>query len=455
MIAFLYSVASFLLAISILVAVHEFGHYWVAKKLGVKVLKFSIGFGKPLWSKISGPDQTEYRLAAIPLGGYVQMLGENDPDAPIDPSERHRAFDTQPIWKRSLIVVAGPAINFLFAILLFMLLGLSAEERFAPVFGNQSAQSELGRAGVKSGDRLLSVDGRPAKFLSEHNLYIFNQVLSGEPLVFEIMTDTGLRVLEIPTEQIPIYNINPSSLVYQVGLLPRFEEASAELGMIVAGSPAEAAGLQVGDVITAINQSEVNRWSDLTALIEPRIEEQVQIEVMRGDETLEFFATTRLNDANGMRRGVLGIGRLPVSPLASDRMQIKRSLIETVEYGFVQTWQITTVTVRMLWKMLSLQVSPKNVNGPITIADVAGQTIQINWQAYVYFLAVISISLGIMNLLPIPMLDGGHLLTFGVEATAGRRASEVFYAAGQRVGIFLLLCLMSLAFYNDIFRLLN
>jgi len=180
--SFFYSIIGFVIAIGVLVAVHEFGHFWVARKLGVKVLTFSIGFGKPIWRKVAGPDQIEYVIARIPLGGYVKMLGEGSEADPVNPDEAHRAFDNQPIWKRSLIVAAGPAINFLFAILLFMLIGLQTEQQLIPTFGKVTEQSVLEKSGVKAGDTLLSVDGKPARFLAEHSLYIFNQVLKREPI---------------------------------------------------------------------------------------------------------------------------------------------------------------------------------------------------------------------------------------------------------------------------------
>ncbi len=466
--SFLYSVAGFLLAISILVAVHEFGHYWAARRLGVKVLKFSIGFGKPLWSRTLGADQTEYRIAAIPLGGYVQMLGEGDPNSPIDPREAHRSFDAQPIWKRSIIAAAGPAINFVFAAILFMALSLVPEAQFKPVFGSLPANSKLAEMGVKSGDRLLAVDGKQVAHLSEYNLYIFNQVLKGKPIEFTIssenddqvaaLTDAGsaaTRTLQVVTKDIPLYDINPASLVYQVGLLPLLPSADTTLGSVLDGSPADSAGLQTGDRIVRINGSTVTAWNELTALIAPNANQAIEVAFDRAGVISEILLVPELAGEGAMARGVIGVGQVRPVLGENELVHVSHSLPQALTNGVAQTWLISALTVRMLGKMITLQVSPKNVNGPITIADVAGQTIQIDWQAYLQFLAVISISLGIMNLLPIPMLDGGHLMMFAVEAVAGRNASHQFYAAGQRVGIVLLIGLMSLAFYNDILRILN
>jgi regulator of sigma E protease len=305
--SFLYSVVGFLIAISILVAVHEFGHFWAARRLGVKVLKFSIGFGKPLWSRVSGPDQTEYRLAAIPWGGYVHMLGEGGPDTPIDPKDAHRSFDAQPIWKRSIIAAAGPAINFMFAALLFMFLGFSSEQQFKPVFGELPATSKLAELGVNSGDRLLEVDGKAVVHLSEYNLYIFNQVLKGEPIEFKVedvgkitvgIGDAGLsdgqssvRTVLMPTEDMPLYNINPSSLIYQVGLIPYFPPADTTLGTVLEDSPAFAAGLRSGDRIININGVDVLVWRELTDLIAPNADQSIELKYEREGSVYDISLT--------------------------------------------------------------------------------------------------------------------------------------------------------------------
>ena len=467
----LYSVVGFLIAISILVAVHEYGHFWAARRLGVKVLKFSIGFGKPLWSRVSGPDRTEYRIAAIPLGGYVQMLGEGDSGVAIDPKDAHRTFDAQPIWKRSIIAAAGPAINFIFAAVLFMFLGFGTEQQFKPVFGELPATSKLAELGVSAGDRLLGVDGKPVAHLSEYNLYIFNQVLKGETIEFTVealsnnKTDPEdasvkdeqnvIRTVRLATADIPLYNINPSSLIYQAGLLPYVPPADTTLGTVLEDSPANLAGLQVGDRIININGVDVSVWEELTDLISPNAGQSIELRYERDGSAYDISMTPKLTGEGELARGVIGVGRVSPTLTEDELVTVRKSAPEALWYGVEQTWLITSLTVRMLGKMLTLQVSPKNVSGPITIADVAGQTLQIDWQAYIHFLAVISISLGIMNLLPIPMLDGGHLMMFTVEAVAGRAASERFYMAGQKVGVLLLIGLMSLAFYNDIFRILN
>ena len=453
--SFLYSILGFILAIGVLVAVHEFGHFWVARKLGVKVLTFSIGFGKPLWKKVAGEDQTEYVLAAIPLGGYVKMLGEGAYDQPIPEHELHRSFDRQPIWKRSLIVLAGPGINFLFAILLFMLLGMNTEKNLVPEFGDLPEQSSLYQAGVQSGDTLIAIDGKPARHLFEHDLYIFNQVLKRESVELEVNGKSGLRKLLVPTDQIPIYNINPGSLMRQLGFVPIAPPTTTAISGVSAGSPAEQAGLQADDRFISIDNTRINSWRELSAIVVPAAGKALPIVIERDGVEMNFTITPESREINGKQAGLLGVARA-FTPYADDQIiEFSRNPLQALQYGVEKTWLMSSLTLRMLWKMVTLQVSHKNVNGPITIADVAGQAIQIGWETYVYVLAVISISLGVMNLLPIPMLDGGHLLMYVIEATAGKNISEKVFAVGQRVGVLLLVCLMSLAFYNDIFRLLN
>lgn len=452
---FIYSVVGFLIAIGILVAVHEFGHYWVAKKLGVKVLRFSVGFGKPLWRKVAGPDKTEYVIAAIPLGGYVKMLGENDPETPILESERHRAFDNQPIWKRSLIILAGPGINFLFAIVLFTLLGMQTVQRFDAVLGKSPSISALSIAGVKEGDRLLSVNGRKIEFLSQQELYIMNQVLQGNPIDIEVLSGSATRNFKIETAGIPIYNISPRSMMRQLGIVPSLPLITSEVAMVAADSPAEKSGIKTGDIIVEIDGNKVASWSDLSSLVAPKPEQELNMVALRNGQRIAFSVTPVAKPFNGQLIGIIGVSPKATKASPEQLVSIKQNLVGAFVQGVDQTWQMSMVTLRMLGKMLTLQVSSKNINGPITIASVAGQAIQVGLDYYIHIIAVISISLGVMNLLPIPVLDGGHLLVHLVEGIAGKRAAANFLEIGHRFGVIVLIGFMVLAFYNDIFRLLN
>lgn len=450
-----YSVIGFMLAIGILVTVHEFGHYWVAKKLGVKVLRFSVGFGKPLWKRVAGADKTEYVLAAIPLGGYVKMLGEGDPDTPVGAHESHRAFDNQAIWKRSLIVVAGPAINFLFAVLLFMLIGLQDSSRLVPVLGNMPSESPLAQAGFVDGDRLVSVDGRDFSFYGQHDLYIFNQVLKKQPLNIAVESSGQVKQVTLQTDEIEIYNINPASLMVQLGFIPIAGPSTREVAVVSPESPAEAAGILPGDELVAIDGKAIKDWSELTAAVYPNANVPLIITVSRDGREFDVSATPTSRKVGDQEVGLLGVQRPFIPRPVEQFVPISYSPLEALEHGVSTTWLMSVTIVRMLGKMVTLQVSYKNVNGPIMIADVAGQVIQVGLESYLYFLALISISLGVMNLLPVPMLDGGHLLRFAIETVAGRRVSEKVYLAIQPLGLLMLAGLMSLAFYNDILMIFN
>lgn len=451
---FIYSLVGFLIAISVLVAVHEFGHFWVARKLGVKVLRFSVGFGKPLWKKVAGDDQIEYVIGAIPLGGYVKMLGDGG-DEPIDPSERHRAFDNQPIWKRSLIVLAGPGINFLFAIILFMFLGMSAQEQIVPVFGQFSESTAVAKAGVMPGDTLVEIDGKSVRYMFEHNLYIFNKALSGKSVELLIEQSGVQKKVTVETKGIPIYNIDPASMMRQLGLVPILPPSTTNISYVLDGSPAANAGLKVGDQFVSIDNKRIETWGDLVDIVAPSAGKELEVGLSRDGVLLSMNVTPKAKDVDGLQIGILGVSAAYGDYQDSQIVRFTRSPIEATLHATQHTWQMSIVTLRMLGKMLTGKVSAKNVSGPITIADVAGQAIQISWQSYIYVIAAISISLGVMNLLPIPMLDGGHILMYAVEIVAGKSVAEKIFVVGQKIGILLLLSLMSLAFYNDIFRLLN
>ncbi|NND00245.1 MAG: RIP metalloprotease RseP, partial [Gammaproteobacteria bacterium] len=393
---FLYSIVGFFIAIGVLVAVHEFGHFWVARKLGVKVLRFSIGFGKPLWKKVHGEDQIEYVIAAIPLGGYVKMLGEGDPDTPVAEHEQHRAFDRQPIWKRTLIVAAGPGINFLFAILLFLMLGMINKEALTPVLGDLPAESMVARAGIQPGDRLVAVDGKRFDFFGQHDLYIFNQVLQGDDLTLQVQqSDQAVKSFELSVQEIPIYNISPSFLARTLGLVPVFPNATTELERVVEGSPAANAGLLAGDKIIAIDNQPILSWAELVEKVSAAPAQALKLSLVRDGFQQELMVTPESVEVGDRKIGRLGIGPV-VQPYAPEqRIQVDRSLLQAFAYGAEQTWLMSSVTLRMLWKMVSLQVSHKNISGPITIAEVAGKAIQVGIEYYLYILAVISISLGV------------------------------------------------------------
>jgi len=302
---------------------------------------------------------------------------------------------------------------------------------------------------------LLSVDDKPVMFFGEYDLYIFNQVLKKKPVQLEFEAEGRIEKISIETASIPIYNINPASLMAQLGFFQVAPPATRAIEKVSPDSPAEKAGLQAGDEFVSIDGVLINSWRDLTKLVQPAAGKPLGITVAREGSEISMVITPEVREINGRSVGLLGVQRPFIPYPAEQLITVSHSPLEALGYGFKQTWQMSTLTLRMLWKMVTLQVTHKNINGPIMIANVAGEVIQVGIKPYLYFLAIISISLGIMNLLPVPMLDGGHLMRFAVELVAGRKLSEKFYVAIQPLGLFMLFGLMSLAFYNDILRIFN
>lgn len=455
MIDFLFSVGGFVIAIGILVAVHEFGHYWVARQLGVKVLRFSIGFGKPLWLKRAGPDDTEYVVAALPLGGYVKMLDENE-DEDIPAHEQHRAFNRQPMWKRVSIVLAGPMFNFLFAILAYWVVFVAGVDGIKPIVGAVQQDSLAQQGGFEVGDEILTIDGKPTRSWNEHRLYLFNQALARRNVPVEVRTaDGGYEVRELRLGSVPLREIDAALLERGVGLYGYVPELNSVVGGVQENTPAAKAGIQRGDKIVRVGEDQVRSWSDLVRAIQPRAGQLVGIEIERDGVSLEYDLVPESAEFNGEQVGRIGITPTPVEIPESYRVHLKYGPLESIGKGAESVWVMSILTLKMLGKIITLEVSAKNISGPLTIAHFAGQTVQIGWDRFVMFLAIVSISLGVLNLLPIPVLDGGHLVYYAAEAITGGPLPKHVMIWGQQIGLALLFALMSLAFYNDIVRLLQ
>ncbi len=455
---FLYSIAAFIVAIGILVTIHEFGHYWVAKKLGVKVLKFSVGFGKPLWSTRRGPDQTEYILAAIPLGGYVKMLGESETDAEeLAPQEKDRAFSSQPVWARALIAVAGPLANFLLAIVLYWFTYMAGVPDVKPVVDFVQPDSIAAKAGFSAGDRLLNVDGEAVDGWEEYRLYLFDKALSHEPVTTEIRDSQGRRkTLLLDFSGLPGTERTPGFLEKELGLYVWHPQISPVIGTVVEGEPAARAGIRPGQTVLSIDGQPVRGWNDLVALIGPKANQTVSVRLSGADgavETVEIKPAEKT--VNGQSLGRIGIGPAPLAFPEELKTSLHYGPLQAAGKAVRQVWRMSAMTLKVLGKMLTQEVSPKQISGPLTIAQYAGQSAQGGLEHFVLFLALISISLGVLNLLPIPVLDGGHLLYYAIEAIKGEPLSEKVMLWGQQLGILALVGLMTLAFYNDITRLIH
>ncbi|MDH5633678.1 MAG: RIP metalloprotease RseP [Gammaproteobacteria bacterium] len=447
----IYTILSFVVAIGILVVVHEFGHFWVAKKLGVKVLRFSVGFGKPLWSRRFGADSTELVLAAIPLGGYVKMLGEDDDDVP--EQERHRAFNRKPLASRVAIVIAGPLFNFIFAILAYAFVFNHGVDDLVPEVGRVEPGSIAYSAGVRAGDVLMDLDGRPVNGWGEHRIYLMKRALSGEVIHLRVRkTDGAEHATTIDLSAVDVGVLRGRVFEDALGLFPFQQLVEPVVGNVLEGA-GKAAGLRQGDRVVSVNNQEMKTWMDLVAVVGSNPGNELSMIIDRNGvkQKLRVIPETvaTAERVTGRINVSVQLPEFPKNKLVRLEQSVGQSLLSASEH----TWNMSVLTLQMLYKMLSLEVSTENISGPITIAQYAGKSAEVGLDRFVLFLAIVSISLGVLNLLPIPVLDGGHLLYYLIEAIKGSPLSEESMVIGQQLGMFLLAGLMILAFYNDLTRL--
>jgi regulator of sigma E protease len=447
----LYYVGAFVVALGVLIAVHEFGHFWVARRLGVKVLRFSIGFGKPLWSRRVGEDRMELAIGVFPFGGYVKMLDETEGEVPAQ--ELHRAFNRQKVWKRMAIVVAGPLFNFLFAILAYWAVYMIGVDGIKPVVGKVTESSIAQQAGFRAGDVILSIDGKEVQSWDQRRLYLFQRALDRARVNVEVRDAQGnveTRLLDLSS--LPVQEVNASLLERGIGLIGFFPEPLPVIGAMEPG-PAASAGMKIGDRLVEINGEPVPSWEQLVEVISKSPGKTVNVTVEREGARHDFKVTP-----DAVEQGGQTIGRINIRPRFADipdamRVKVRFGVAEALTEGARNTWAMSVLTLEMLYRMLKLEVSARNISGPITIAQYAGYSAKVGVEQFVLFLAVISISLGVLNLLPIPVLDGGHLMYYIIESIKGSPLSERTMMLGQQVGVALLGGLMMLAFYNDLTRI--
>lgn len=449
--SFLISALSFLVAIGVLITVHEYGHFWVARKLGVKVLRFSIGFGKPLWKSVRGADQTEYVLAAIPLGGYVKMLDEQEGE--VAQAELHRAFNRQALWKRTAIVVAGPAFNFLFAILAYWAVYMGGVEGIRPVIGEVAEASIAAAGGLQAGDELVAIDGRSTPTWDIATLALLDRAIGGETALVEVRREGARRAIELDLTQGGSL-LEGTFILDALGVKPWRPAIPAVIDRTVEGGAAEAAGLLGGDVIVSADSQAIADWTEWVAYVQERPGRPIEMGVDRDGAriTLEITPEPTSDGAQGTVGRIGAYVRLPVGLEQSMRTEVRYGPVDAMAESLRKSWNMSTLMIKMLGKMVIGEASVENLSGPISIAQFAGQSASIGLVPFVMFLAVISLSLGIINLLPIPLLDGGHLLYYLIEAVKGGPLSDAAQAVGQRLGIAFLILLMGLAFYNDLSR---
>ncbi|MEJ2575551.1 MAG: RIP metalloprotease RseP [Gammaproteobacteria bacterium] len=449
----LFKILAFVVAIGILVAVHEFGHFWVARKLGVKVLRFSIGFGRPLWQWRGRRDDTEYVIAAVPLGGYVKMLDERE--GPVPPAETGRAFNRQSLRVRSAIVVAGPAFNFLFAILAFWLVLVAGETGLRPLVGAVSEASPAALAGMRDGDEIVAVAGESTPTWSA----VLYRIAAAS------VEDDGEVRLELRrADGRPADGTLPASvigdlaerddLLGDLGITPFRPTLPAVIGEVLDGEAAAAAGLLSGDRVVRADGEAIADWGTWVEFVRARPKQVIKLEIERAGEpmTLDLIpAELKLDDGSTIGR-IGASNEVPEGFLDEYRVVYRLGPLAALPVAADRTLEFSVLTLKVVGRILTGQASVRNLSGPLTIADTAGRSDSVGWVQFVKFLAIVSISLGVLNLLPIPVLDGGHLVFFALEAVKGQPLSEAFLMQGQRVGLAILLCLMGLAFYVDISR---
>ncbi len=450
----LLSILALIVTLGVLIAFHEFGHFWVARRLGVKVLRFSIGFGKPLWLRRGRVDGTEYSVAAIPLGGYVRMLDERE-DA-VAPDEQHRAFNRQPVGSRIAIVVAGPLANFLFAIVAFAAVFMIGVNVTRPLLDAPQVGTIAERAGFEAGDLILAVDGRTVTTLESALLTLIDRSMGSRMVPVEVRTDAGeVRVRDLDLRDAGDITANGQVLA-NLGLIPWRPALAPIIDEVMAGGAAARAGLQSGDRVMAVDGQTIRDWRQWADYVRERPEQAMRVEVERAGEVFDLYLAP---DPVVTEQGTIGrvgaTARLVGAVDDPSRFLLRHGPLDALLQGTVRTWEMSVFTLKMLGRMVIGQASLEHIGGPITIAQYAGQTAAIGLVAFLSFMALVSISLGVLNLLPIPVLDGGHLLYYLIELIRGRPLSDAAQYFGQRLGLAAIVMLMGLALFNDFIRLLG
>jgi regulator of sigma E protease len=448
------SILAFLVAIGVLVTIHELGHYWAARLCNVKIIRFSIGFGKTLWLKRAGADQTEWVIAVLPLGGFVKMADERDESVAAE--ERLRAFNNKTVWQRMFIIAAGPAANFILAALFYWAVFMLGQPGAVPYVATPPADSVAAKAGFAEYDKLLSVNGVPVKTWGDARILLLDIAAARSTAQIEVERRAG----GLQTRQLSMAGLDTADLdkdflatlgleAYRLNILPI-------VNVVAPDSPAEQAGLKPGDKIVAINGKSIRQWRELVEVIVVNPGKPVALLVESRGELFDASITPKTVKSGGRSYGQIGISpQVDSAAAAALIVNVRYNPVEAAAKAVVKVWDMSVFSLKMMGRMLTGDISWKNLSGPITIADYAGQSAQMGVTYYLLFLALISVSIGVLNLLPIPVLDGGQLLYHIVEIIKGSPVSEQAMEVGQRVGLALLLGLTVFAFFNDIQRLVS
>ncbi|HUR39855.1 MAG TPA: RIP metalloprotease RseP [Verrucomicrobiae bacterium] len=453
----IWSVAAFVVAIGVLISFHEFGHFWVARRLGVKVLRYSVGFGKPLWRRV-GADGVEYVIAALPLGGYVKMLDEREGDVP--PADAPRAFNRQAPWRRIAIVSAGPAANFLMAFVAYWIVYVAGIAGLKPIIDAPAPNTLAAAAGLQEGDTIIALNGEPVPTFQVLRTELIELALASE----QVLLDVQPRLGPARKQWLPLAGarVDPEYLFEDLGINPVQPVIPPVLSEVVPGESAAAAGFQAGDRLLAYRGAGgagdvLRSWQQWATYLRAHPGDVVEVDVQRGDQQQSLTVIIgREQRDDGTALGRFG-ARVDVPDGLWDNLTTEHRLSfwAAAPAAAAQTARMSALTLKMMYRMVLGDVSVKNVTGPIQIAQFAGYTASIGLVSFLSFIAIMSVSLAVLNLLPVPVLDGGHLLYYTVEMVKGSPLSERAQVVGQQVGLTLLVALMGLAFYNDILRLIN
>jgi regulator of sigma E protease len=449
----LVTVVSFLVTVGVLVVIHEFGHYLAARWMGVKILRFSVGFGRTLFMRRLGRDQTEWVVAAIPLGGYVKMADEREGE--VAKEDLPRAFNNKSVWARIFIVFAGPLANFLLAILLYWVLFVAGTPGVKPVLGDPPPNTPSAVAGVANGDTVVAVADEAVATWNDVRWLLLKEAVKRETISIEVETESGSRVTRRVDMSALTKDDIDKDMLGKLGLRAYRTRLPARIGNVVKGKAAERAGFANGDLVVGIEGAPVATWSEFRSIVSSKPGQALSFDVERGGRRIVIKGTPDIEGKGDNRVGLLG-----VEPSAEVMKDYER-MSTTVRYGPVEAAgqavlkvvDLSVFSVKMLGRMIKGDISWRNLSGPITIADYAGQSALQGWITSLGFLALVSVSLGVLNLLPIPLLDGGHLVYYFAEIVKGSPVSERTMEIGQRFGLALLLGLTFFAFYNDINRL--